>query len=365
MRTKTCRLHAIRWLSLFLLFALCCAGRGHAADARSDFLKLIERPRVALAPEVAARESRDAALEEFHFSYAADANSRVPGILVKQKTGEEKAAPGAAAARKPAVIALHGTGGYKEDQRSLLVALAKRGFVAVAIDSPYHGERTKAGRGSREYEQAILRVWRENGSPDQQSEHPFFFDTVWDVMRLVDYLETRDDVDAKRIGLVGISKGGVETYLTAAVDPRIAVAVPCIGMQSFAWAADNGAWQSRIETVQTAFDAAAKEAGVTAPGGEFVHEFYRRVAPGLDGEFDGPAMAALVAPRPLMLINGDSDARTPLAGLTRCTDAAEAAYHAAGANERFLVRIQPHTGHRVNADSRAAAIEWFAKWLGP
>ena len=44
-------------------------------------------------------------------------------------------------------------------------------------------------------------------------------------MRLVDYLATRDDVDARRIGLTGISKGGIETYFTAAVDKRIAA--PC------------------------------------------------------------------------------------------------------------------------------------------
>jgi len=52
----------------------------------------------------------------------------------------------------------------------------------------------------------------------------FFYDTVWDVMRLVDYLETRADVDTNRIGLTGISKGGIETCFTAAVDKRIAVA---------------------------------------------------------------------------------------------------------------------------------------------
>ena len=61
--------------------------------------------------------------------------------------------------------------------------------------------------------------------------------------RLVDYLKTLKDVDAKRIGLIGISKGGIETYLAAAVDQRIAVAVPVIGVQSFRWALENDQWQ--------------------------------------------------------------------------------------------------------------------------
>ena len=46
--------------------------------------------------------------------------------------------------------------------------------------------------------------------------------------QLIDYLETRDDVDPMRIGAIGISKGGVETYFAAAADTRIVVAVPCI-----------------------------------------------------------------------------------------------------------------------------------------
>ena len=131
----------------------------------------------------------------------------------------------------------------------------------------------------------------------------------------------RDDIDPGRIGLYGVSKGGIETYLTAAVDPRVKVAVPCIGMQSFHWALDNDAWKSRVGTIQNAFDSAAKEAHVDLPGPDFVRQFYARVAPGLDGEFDGPAMAPLIAPRALMLVNGDSDPRTPLPGLKLCTDA--------------------------------------------
>src|SRR5262249_6471679 len=138
-----------------------------------------------------------------------------------------------ASGRSPVVIVLHGTGGNKEGQLPLVRELAAKGFVAVAIDGRYHGERTKAGKGSAEYQEAILRAFRE------QREHPFFFDTVWDVMRLVDYLGTRDDVDPKRIGLIGFSKGGIETYLAAAVDERIAAAVPCIGVQSFRWAMEH------------------------------------------------------------------------------------------------------------------------------
>jgi hypothetical protein len=240
-----------------------------------------------------------------------------------------------------------------------MTELARTGFIAVAIDGRYHGARAPAGKGSAAYVDAILRTFRTG------REHPFFYDTVWDVMRLVDYLETRDDVDPKRIGLFGISKGGIETYLAAAADPRIAVAVPCIGVESFRWAVENNSWSSRIGTVQAAFDAAAKDRGVENPGADFVHAFYARVAPGLDREFDGPAMLPLIAPRPLLSINGEIDPRTPLPGLQLCVDAARTAYHAAGADEKFVLRIQPNTGHKVLPESMVAARDWFVRWLKP
>ena len=333
--------------AVVVLVAVICLGV--RADTREDFLKLIDRPRVELAPKVDESKS-EGEFTQWHFTFAADAEQRVPGILLKKSEST---------ARLPVVIVLHGTGGTKESQLQLMRELVGKGFLAVAIDGRYHGERTKAGKGSEEYQQAILRAYRE------QKDHPFFFDTAWDVMRLIDYLETRDDVDAKRIGLIGISKGGIETYLAAAAEPRIAVAVPCIGVQSFRWALEHDAWQSRIGTIQKAFDEAAKEAGVEKPGADFVKTFYERVAPGIADQFDGPAMLPLIAPRPLLVINGDSDNRTPLPGLKECTDAAAKAYGADGATDHFVIRIQEKTGHKVTPESQQAAIEWFARWLKP
>ncbi|MSU51459.1 MAG: abhydrolase domain-containing 18 [Opitutus sp.] len=341
------RYHVAACLAL-VLNAGCLCG---AADSRAAFLRLLDRPRVELAGEAAMPVAKDG-LSETAFSFATEAGQRVPGILVKSTTSS---------GRRPVVVALHGTGGNKESQRKLLGELARAGFVGVAIDGRYHGARTKGGKEVRaaEYVEAILRTFRTG------REHPFFFDTAWDVMRLIDFLETRDDVDPRRIGLIGFSKGGIETYLAAAADPRIAVAVPCIGVQSFRWALENNSWQSRIGTVQKAFDTAAKENGVTQPGAAFVRTFYDRVAPGIYGEFDGPAMLPLIAPRPLLSINGEIDPRTPGPGLQECADAARAAYRAAGAGEKFVLLVQPNTAHKVLPESLVLAREWFIRWLKP
>lgn len=335
------------------VIALACFSSPGFASTSGDprakaFLKLIERPRVPLAAESrVASESNDLRVERF--SYAAEAKQRVPGILVRKKSSAVKA---------PAVIILHGTGGNKDSQENFLKELASQGFAAVAIDGRYHGERAKPGARSTEYVDAILRAYREG------REHPFLYDTVWDVMRLIDYLETRPDVDATRIGVIGFSKGGMETYLAAAVDSRIQVAIPCIGVQSFRWALDNNSWHSRVGTFQAAVNGAAADDGA-AVDAQFIRRFYDRVAPGVYTDYDGPAMVPLIAPRPMLVINGDSDARTPKPGLMECVDAARSAYKKAGAEEKFEFLLQPNTGHKVNPDALHSAVEFFVRWLHP
>ena len=73
----------------------------------------------------------------------------------------------------------------------------------------------------------------------------------------------------------------------------------------------------------------------------------------------------MIAPRPLLAINGDTDPRTPVPGLMLCAETARTAYRAAGAEENFTLTIQPNTGHKVNPESLVAAREWLAKHLKP
>jgi dienelactone hydrolase len=337
-------------VALLVLFYSVIMAQTQASNATSTaFLKLIARARVPLAPEIKRLDANDG-LEQWHFTFAAEAQQRVPGLLIK---------PAKTQGRRPVVISLHGTGGTKESQVELLKELARLGFIGVAIDGRYHGERTKAGKGAVEYNDAILRAYRTG------QEHPFLYDTVWDVMRLLDYLTTREDVDSARIGLIGFSKGGMETYLTAAVDDRVAVAVPFIGVQSFRWALENDAWRSRVETFQAAINAAAQDEDVREIKADFVRKFYDRVMPGIADRFDGPQMLPLIAPRPLLVINGDSDPRTPLPGLMEAVENARKAYKQARAEEKFALTIQTKTGHAVTPEARQIALAWLQKWLQP
>jgi dienelactone hydrolase len=325
----------------------------NVGETRAAYLQVIDRPRVALQPELAELPAVEG-FKKWHFWIHADATERVPGYLVLPD-------PERFAGRRPVVIALHGTGGAKESGEiaGIVLRAARAGFIGVAIDGRFHGERIQAGTGTAEYNAAITRAFKTGEG------HPFYYDTTWDVMRVVDYLATRKDVDATRIGLTGISKGGIEAYLTAAAEPRIAATVAYIGVQGFKWALDNGQWRARIATIQSGFNGAATAAGRSPDSVEFVREFYARVVPGIDGRFDGPAMLPLIAPRPLLVVNGDSDANTPLAGVRLAVNAARPAYSAANAAEKLELVIQENTAHRVNPESVDAGIAWFVRWLKP
>lgn len=320
------------------------------SDTRAAYLAVIDRPRAALKPELAELPEVEG-LKKYHLWFSADDTERVPGYLLLPD-------PKVFKGPRPVLIALHGTGGNKDNMANIVLKAARVGFIGVAIDGRFHGERTKAGSGAAEYEQAIAEAFRSGKS------HPFYYDTSWDVMRLVDYLVTRKDVDPKRIGLTGISKGGIETYLAAAADPRIAAAVPYIGVQSFKWSLDNGQWRARIATIQDAFDASVAHAGKSG-NADFVREFYARVVPGIDGQFDGPAMLALIAPRPLLVVNADSDANTPIAGVRLAVETAKPVYAAANAADKLQFVIEENTPHRVNPEAIDAGIAWFVRWLRP
>jgi dienelactone hydrolase len=348
---KIARFLATGFLALQISFA--GLADGSLSDTRAAFLQVIDRPRVALKPEVSELAPVEG-LRKYHLWFNSDATERVPGYLLLPDPEKFKG-------RRPVVVALHGTGGTKDSGEIANIALkaAQAGFIGVAIDGRFHGERTKTGTGAAEYNDAIARAFKTGEG------HPFFYDTTWDVMRLIDYLGTRKDVDATRIGLTGISKGGIETYLAAAADTRIAAAVSYIGVQSFKWALDNGQWRARIATIQIGFDAAASSAGKPTGSVDFVREFYARVVPGIDGRFDGPAMLAATAPRPMLVINGDSDANTPIAGVRLSVATAKPFYDAANAGDKLQLIVQENTPHRVNPESIEAGIAWFIRWLRP
>jgi dienelactone hydrolase len=334
---------------------------GSPADVKAAFHRLIDRPRVPLdVKAVPTRLEHNGAIVSERLSFASERRGdgqveRVPALVVKSTIRGR--------GRRPAVIVLHGTGGSKDGMHHWLDDLARRGFVAIAIDARYHGERSGRAEGAAAYVAAITRAWRAKSATEQ--EHPFYYDTCWDVWRTVDYLETRGDVDPARIGVVGISMGGIETWLAASVDPRIAVAVPAISVQSFRWSLDNEAWQARAQTIRGAHDAAARDLGEPKVNARVCRELWGKVIPGILDEFDCPSMIRLFAPRPLLILSGEADPNCPIQGARIAFAAAESAYEAADARHRLRINVAHDAAHVVTPVQHRLALRWFVEWLKP
>lgn len=326
------------------------------AAVKAAFLKQLDRPMIALdpTPSRTARDPSGIVTEVLTIASERKADGtveRVPILILR---------PEKITAKLPAVIVLHGTGGNKESQRGFLVDLAKRGIIGVAIDARYHGERSHAA-GSGAYVAAITRAWKTPAG--QPQEHPFYYDTCWDLWRTIDYLQTRPDIDGQRLGMIGFSMGGIQTWLAASVDERIKVAVPAIAVQSFRWSLEHEAWQGRARTIQAAHNAAAADLGESQVNARVCRELWNKVIPGILDQFDCPSMIRLFADRPLLIVNGDSDPNCPLGGAKLAFATAEAAYRDAKASDKLKIMVAPRTGHKVTDEQQQAALDWFVKWL--
>lgn len=327
-----------------------------AADVKAAFLKQLDRPQVPLDPQVKKTEMDAGRVTEV-LSIASEKKAdgsleRVPVLLMRPAKQEGKL---------PAVIVLHGTGGNKEGMRTFMAELLKRGIIGVAIDARYHGERSGGGKGSQAYVDAITRAWKTPAG--QPQEHPFYYDTCWDLWRTIDYLQIRPEIDGERLGMIGFSMGGIQTWLAASVDERVKVAVPAISVQSFRWSLENEQWQGRAKTIAAAHEAAAADLGEPQVNSRVCRELWGKVIPGILDQFDCPSMLRLFAGRPLLIVGGDSDPNCPLGGAKIAFASAEAAYREANANEKLKIMTGVNTAHVVTQQQSQAALAWFEKWL--
>lgn len=162
---------------------------------------------------------------------------------------------------------------------------------------------------------------------------------VWNAMRIIDWLETQSEVDASRIGVTGISGGGVMTQYLAAIDERVAVAAPSCSTYTIG----NQVAQSLIQ----------QQCDCT---------FY----PNVYG-IDFPEVLALIAPRPLLILGGRKDPIFPPAGFREAFQRATKIYSlfqvpcGPGPRIRLIESDQAHTDppHFLLETRR-----WMCRWLG-
>lgn len=112
--------------------------------------------------------------------------------------------------RFPCIVFLHGYGGSKEDAIPAAELMAGEGYAIISIDAEFHGERRENGKA----------LYSTNLNESRRG----IIQTIIDLRRAVDYLETRDDIDMDRIGYVGGSMGGIFGGIFIGVEPRIKAA---------------------------------------------------------------------------------------------------------------------------------------------
>jgi dienelactone hydrolase len=110
--------------------------------------------------------------------------------------------------RRPTVIVLHILGGDFELSRVCCRAMAVTGTHALFIKLPYYGPRRTPGDSTRMI------------STDIEQTVQGMRQAVLDIRRAVTWLESRAEVDVERIGITGISLGGIVAALSASVEPR-------------------------------------------------------------------------------------------------------------------------------------------------
>ena len=226
-------------------------------------------------------------------------------------------------------------------------------MLAIGVDARHHGARSQAADGST-YWAALTAAWRAANAPAAGEtataaghRHPFIWDTVWDLMRVMDWLEARPDVDCSRVGATGISLGGMMAWYWAAADPRVSAIAPAIGVQSFSYALQHDVWHARAGSLAPLMKAAAADLGRPLDA-EVLRAVWAKIAPGIDGAFDAAATLACAAwpaanaglafqnkfpaqssaantsPRPVLVVNSAADPRCPRAGVEAAVLAARA-----------------------------------------
>jgi pimeloyl-ACP methyl ester carboxylesterase len=213
--------------------------------------------------------------------------------------------------------------GRKEMQRPpYALALAREGYAGLCIDSWGFGER----HGSSESEIFKEMLWK---------GQVMWGMMVYDNLRALDYLVSRDDVDPSRIGTMGMSMGSTMSWWLAALDERISVCVDLCCLTDF---------QTLIE-----------EKGLD------LHGIYYYV-PDLLNHFSTSDINALIAPRPHFGLTGRFDPLTPLKGLEIIDRNLKEIYATEGASEAWELKVYD-VPHFENAEMRKDILAFFEKWL--
>lgn len=216
-----------------------------------------------------------------------------------------------------------------------LGSFATKGFVALAWDPAGQGERVQFYDAAKKAS-LLVQSTREHSMLGTQTlvvGESFARYTIHDGIRALDYLASRPEVDANRIGVTGNSGGGTHTAYLAAIDDRLKVAAPSCYITNW----------SRLLAQLGPQDAE------------------QNLPPFLNLGYDFPDFLYAFAPKPYLVLSAIRDF-FPIGGARATFSEARAVYKALGAAEKIHM-VTADDGHGYTKPRRLAAYQWFSKWL--
>lgn len=197
---------------------------------------------------------------------------------------------------------------------------ARNGYVCLTIDTLQLGEIEGVHHGTHRLNRWW---WNSRGYTPAGVE-------AWNCIRALDYLETRPEVDASRFGVTGRSGGGAYSWWIAALDDRIRCAVPVAGITSLRDHVVNGCVEGHCDCMY------------------FVNTY----------RWDYAKLAALVAPRPLLISNTDKDPIFPLEGVVDIHRQVRHIYQLYKAGDQLGLQITEGP-HADTQELHLHAFRWF------
>ncbi len=218
--------------------------------------------------------------------------------------------------------------GAKASYQDRVIWFASNGYACLVLDTLEFGEVAGIHHGIHDLN---LWNWLSLGYTPVGVE-------VWNAMRALDYLESRPEVDMKRIGMTGISGGGSVTWFTSALDERVAVAAPVCATYTFGSQAAHWVAAGQCDCI-------------------YFHNTYLE---------DFPLVGALIAPRPLILCSGRKDPDFPPDGyheVYRRVKRVYDLYPSVGAKTSRIQEVDDEVGHTYAPLFLQRVREWLGQWL--
>jgi dienelactone hydrolase len=152
--------------------------------------------------------------------------------------------------------------------------------------------------------------------------------------RALDYLCSRPDVDASRIGCCGLSGGGLRTVYLTGLDARIACSC-CVGMMT--------TWRDYLLNKC------------------YTHTWMIYI-PALPRDLDYPEILGLNVPQPVLVLNDREDDLFTVPEMERADKILAEVYRKAEASDRYRCTFYPGP-HKFDVPMQSEAFAWFDRWL--